>query len=192
MIPFDFDYEKPHSFSEAISLYQKWELQQKEPKYYCGGTEIRTMGRLQQIHTQGIIDIKGIPECNVFGWQNDHLVIGSAIPLATIEEDKAFPLLGRVCSRIADHTSRCKITIGGNISGKINYREAILPLLVADATCIIATEKGEKRVSIHEIFNGELRVDPPEFLLQIVVEKRMTELPSLSEKKQKWTESVIL
>ncbi|WP_268811928.1 hypothetical protein [Brevibacillus reuszeri] len=38
MIPFDFDYMKPESIQEAISIFRQWEAAGKEPKYYCGGT----------------------------------------------------------------------------------------------------------------------------------------------------------
>lgn len=185
MIPFDFDYVKPGSISEAISIYRQWDSQGKEPKYYCGGTEIITMARLNQLQTKGIIDIKGIPECNMLAWKQDRLVIGSAVTLARVEEDKSFPLLSRVCNRVADQTSRFKITLGGNICGKIMYRETVLPLLTADATCIIATSNGEKQVSIHDVFAGELRLQPHEFLLQVLVDRRMTNLPFLSEKRTK-------
>lgn len=185
MISFDFDYEKPQSFSEAISIFKQWESQGKEPKYFCGGTEIITMARLNQIQTKGIIDIKGIPECHDFRWEQDQLIIGSAIPLARIEEEEYFPLLSRVCNRIADHTSRCKITLGGNISGNIIYREAVLPFLVGDATCVIATEKGIKEVSIHDVFDKRLHIQPHEFLLQVKVDRECTTLPYLSEKRSK-------
>ncbi|MBP1934910.1 FAD binding domain-containing protein [Ammoniphilus resinae] len=185
MIPYNFDYEKPSSFSEAISIYEKWEVDGKNPIYYCGGTEIITMARMDQIQTKGVIDIKGMPECLDFGWEKDQLVIGAAIPLAKLEEEKAFPLLSRVCNRIADHTSRCKITIGGNITGKINYREAVLPLLVADATCVIASKTGMKQIPIHDVFDGKVQIQPPEFLLQVRVERKMTTLPYLSEKRTK-------
>ncbi|MGG1658396.1 FAD binding domain-containing protein [Brevibacillus sp. NRS-1366] len=183
MIPFDFDYVKPESIQEAISIFRQWDAEGKEPKYFCGGTEIITMARLSQLHTKGIIDIKGIPDCRLLEWQNDLLVIGSAISLAQLEAVQYFPLLSRVCNRIADHTSRCKITIGGNICGKIMYREAILPLLVANAKLHIATDDGIKQVSIHDVIEREVQLLPHEFLLKIAVDRQVTTLPYLSEKR---------
>lgn len=185
MIPFDFDYVKPESIQEAISIFRQWEAVGKEPKYFCGGTEIITMARLSQLHTKGIIDIKGIPDCHVLDWQQDQLVIGSAVSLAQLEAVQHFPLLSRVCNRIADHTSRCKITLGGNICGKIMYRETVLPLLVANAQLHIATESGVKQVSIHDVFEREMKLLPHEFLLQITVDRQATNLPYQSEKRTK-------
>ncbi|MFP3390384.1 FAD binding domain-containing protein [Brevibacillus sp. SIMBA_040] len=185
MIPFDFDYVKPESIQEAISIFRQWEAEGKEPKYYCGGTEIITMARLSQLHTKGIIDIKGITDCQILDWHQDQLVIGSAVSLAQLEAVQYFPLLSRVCNRIADHTSRCKITLGGNICGKIMYRETVLPLLVSNAQLQIATESGVKQVSIHDVFERELKLLPHEFLLQITVDRQATKLPYQCEKRTK-------
>ena len=62
MISFDFEYYKPASVSEAIALFQELENQGKQPRYYAGGTEILTLGRLGLFVTHAVIDIKNIPE----------------------------------------------------------------------------------------------------------------------------------
>ncbi|MFB0830553.1 xanthine dehydrogenase family protein subunit M [Brevibacillus laterosporus] len=185
LIPYDFDYVKPDTIQEAIAIFHQWDSEGKQPKYFCGGTEIITMARLSQLHTKGIIDLKDIPECRILDWKKDQLVIGSAVTLAQLEAVQFFPLLSRVCNRIADHTSRCKITLGGNICGKIIYRETVLPLLVANAEFHIATESGVKQVSIHDVFEKELRLLPHEILLQITVDKQITTMPYRSEKRTK-------
>ena len=185
MIPFDFEYYKPDSVQAAVDLFQKLYSENKKPLYFCGGTEIITMARLSQIFTQAVIDIKDIPECNLLESNSEQILIGAAITLARLEEEKVFPLLSRVCNRIADHTSRCKITIGGNICGKIIYRETILPLLVADSEIIIAGKSGMRKVSIHEVFNKQMNLQAGEFVVQIVVQKRYTEMPYVTEKKTK-------
>ncbi|WP_220483287.1 FAD binding domain-containing protein [Paenibacillus thiaminolyticus] len=117
MIPFDFEYYKPCTIQEAIDLYHTLHADGKEPLYFCGGSEIITMARLNQLYTQAVIDIKDIPECTVLESNAEQILIGAAIPLALLEEWKEFPLLSWVCNRIADHTSRYKITLGGNICG---------------------------------------------------------------------------
>lgn len=61
MLPYNFDYYKPQSIKEAIELYQLLKLQEKKPMYYGGGTEVLTLGRLNFIYTDAIIDLKGFP-----------------------------------------------------------------------------------------------------------------------------------
>ncbi|MDV2583678.1 FAD binding domain-containing protein, partial [Alkalibacillus haloalkaliphilus] len=63
MISFDFEYYKPTSINEATQLFQSLVEQGKEPIYFSGGTEVITLGRINQIQTDAVIDFKGIPEC---------------------------------------------------------------------------------------------------------------------------------
>ncbi len=133
MIPFDFEYYKPDTIEDAIQLFNKLELDGKKPIYYGGGTEFISMARMYNKYTGAVIDVKGIPECNVFEFKNDNLIIGSAVTLTKIAEENPFPLLSLTVKRIADHTIQDKITLGGNLMGTIIYKEAILPLLLSNS-----------------------------------------------------------
>ncbi|MFD6210310.1 FAD binding domain-containing protein [Peribacillus sp. NPDC060253] len=93
MLPYNFDYYKPRTINEAIDLYQVLKSQERKPLYYGGGTEVLTLGRLNYVYTDAIIDLKGIPECNVFEFQHQDLIIGSTLSLRVIVENKLFPLL---------------------------------------------------------------------------------------------------
>lgn len=126
MISFDFEYYKPDTIEEAVKIFQDLDSQGKEPLYYSGGTEIITLGRLNQLFTKAVIDLKGIPECNGLEMKNNQLILGSALTLTKIVETNPFPLLTKSAGRIADHTTRGKITLGGNICGSFIYREAVL------------------------------------------------------------------
>ncbi|MDY0395053.1 FAD binding domain-containing protein [Virgibacillus halophilus] len=110
-----FEYYRAHTISEAIEMFAMLESEGKSPLFFNGGTEIITMRRINVRYTdaRAVIDIKGIPECAYTGFQRDRFVIGASVSLARLEETIAFPLLAKNSSRIADHTSREKITIGG-------------------------------------------------------------------------------
>lgn len=170
---------------EALQLYNS--IKNKQPIYYSGGTEIITLGRLNLVQTGGLIDIKGISECDIFEIQDDFLITGAAIPLTEVEEKNFFPLLSCASSEIADRTARNKITIGGNICGRIYYREAILPFLLADSLVIIAGPNGLKSVSIHSVFDQSLQLQEGEFLVQILTETQYLHLPFICiKKRQQW------
>ena len=111
--------------------------------FYSGGTEFITFARVNKLRADAVIDIKGIPECNVLEIHGDQLVIGAAVSLNKITDSKLFPLLGQTVKQIADHTSRNKITIGGNMNSKLIYKESVLPLLLVDAKVKIT--EGERR-----------------------------------------------
>ncbi|MEK7019616.1 FAD binding domain-containing protein [Bacillus sp. FSL R9-9410] len=185
MIPNDFEYYRPHFITEALQLYSNFYQQGKNSLYYGGGTEIITLGRFEEFFANSIIDIKEIPECNVIVRNQNYVIFGAALTLTRVSESNVFPLLSKTASRVADHTARNKITLGGNIAGEIPYREAVLPFLLADSIFVIAGMKGIRYVSIHSLFIERLRLNKGEFLLQVVTDIEYVGLPFYSVKKRK-------
>lgn len=184
MIPFDFDYYRPASATEAAELYVQLHSQGKKPMYYSGGTEIITMARRNSIQPQAVVDLKSVPECGILEFDQDRLVIGSCVTLSALSAANPFPLLSAASQGVADQTSRNKITLGGNICGKIHYREAVLPLLLTDSRMIIGGPEGKREVSIHEAFAGQIRLKPGEFLMQIITDRKYVSLPFYHVKKR--------
>ncbi|MFF2448174.1 FAD binding domain-containing protein [Neobacillus sp. NPDC058068] len=185
MIPFDFEYYKPDTITEAIQTFQDIESQGKKVIYYSGGTEFITFSRINKLSADAVIDLKGIPECQVLGSLGEMLVFGSAISLNKITQSNLFPLLGQAVKQIADHTSRNKITIGGNLHSRLIYREGVLPLLLADAQVKIAGKDGEQLVELKDIFQQEMKLESGQFLVQILVEKAYSAYQYVSLKKTK-------
>ncbi|MFK9090455.1 FAD binding domain-containing protein [Bacillus salipaludis] len=185
MIPFDFEYYKPQTISEAVQTFQELRNQGKQVMYYCGGTEFITFSRINKMEAEAVIDIKGLPDCHVFEQLGDQLVIGSAVSLNKISESNLFPLLGNTVKQVADHTSRNKITIGGNINSRLIYREGILPLLLTDAKVKIAGIDGETVLPLEDVFNQEVKLGAGQFLVQIFIKKSYMSLPFVCLKKTK-------
>ncbi|MFD0769904.1 FAD binding domain-containing protein [Bacillus sp. CGMCC 1.60114] len=184
MIPFDFEYYRPNSIQEAIQLFHQLDKEGKKPLYYGGGTEIITLGRSQRIRTKAVIDIKGIPECNVCEWKDDQLFLGATLTITSVQEAQVFPLLGETAGRAADRTARNQITIGGNVAGRIRYKEAVLPFLLADSTFVIAGIEGIRYVPAHQAFVEKLQLQKGEFLVQMITERRYVTAPYYSVKKR--------
>ncbi|OAA93997.1 FAD binding domain-containing protein [Clostridium coskatii] len=185
MIPFDFEYYKPETVEEAVQLYIELNEKGIKPLYYSGGTEIISMSRAYNVHTEAVIDIKGISECNVQKLMDNKLIIGAAITLTQIAEANLFPLLTLTVQRIADHTIQDKITLGGNICGTIIYREAVLPLLVSNSEVIIAGPNGRKQVLLKNIFDKKMKLACGEFIVNVIVDKCFLSLPYLHIKRTK-------
>lgn len=184
MIPFDFEYYRPDSIQGAIQLFHQLDQEGKTPLYYGGGTEIITLGRSQRIRTKAVIDIKDIPECNVCEWKDGKLFLGATLTITNVQDAKVFPLLGETAGRAADRTARNKITIGGNVAGRIRYKEAVLPFLLANSTFVIAGTEGIKYVPAHQAFIKTLQLQKGEFLLQMITERRYVTAPYYSVKKR--------
>lgn len=185
MIAFNFDYYKPASINEAVNLFEDLNRKKLEPIYYSGGTEIITMARKNDLFTRAVIDIKEIPECRVYGLNNNEFIIGASIALSHVSESKAFPLISKISTFPSDHTARNKITFCGNICGKIIYKEAILGLLITDSKVVIAGKNGRKVIPINEAFNQKLQLNKGEFLLQTRTEKEYASLPYIALRRTK-------
>ncbi|KKB74359.1 MULTISPECIES: FAD binding domain-containing protein [Bacillus] len=187
MIPFDFEYYRPESAEEAARLFQRLDREEKQPSYFSGGTEHITLGRLDLMHTKAVIDIKEIPECRAMQYEQNHLVLGAALTLTEVAESGVFPLLGKAAREVADRTARNKITLGGNICGRIFYREAVLPFLLTDSKIMTLGGDGMNVYPIHEVFNKELQLKKGELLVFLLTEKRYINLPYASIKvRQQW------
>lgn len=185
MISLDFEYYKPDSLDEAVKLYLKLSKSGKSPLYYSGGTEIITMASRHDISTKAVIDIKGIPECNVYEKRDGQLVIGAAITLTRISDNEVIPFLSKTSNFPADHTSRNSITVGGNICGKIMYKEAVLGHLIANSNAIIYGESGKRVVPINMAFNKRLHLEKGELLFQLTTDMGYSNLPYICIKKTK-------
>lgn len=185
MIPFNFEYYKPSTVEEAVELFNKFKSQGRKPIYYGGGTEFISMARMHNRYADAVIDIKGIPECNIHGIKDGNLIMGSAITLTQISEANYFPLLGYTVRRIADHTIQDKITLGGNLIGTIIYKEAILPLLLSNSNIVLYGNMGRRTVPILDIYNQKILLDEDEVLVKVITEEKFLTLPYRHVKRTK-------
>ncbi|WP_067624636.1 FAD binding domain-containing protein [Alicyclobacillus acidiphilus] len=189
MHPMDFEYVSSPTLSDAVRQYTRFAQLGKRPMYFGGGTEIITLGRLHQVNPDAVIDLKPIPETQVMAVQQGQLVLGGSITLTQITDapwlGEAFPLLQETVHEIADRTARNKITIAGNICGTIFYREAVLPFLVCDSKVRTYGPKRGKERSIHRVFNREARLEPSEFIVQLVTDETARTAPFVHIKRRK-------
>lgn len=185
MIPYDFDYYRPDTLEEAIDLYKKLKISGQKALYYGGGTEFISMSRLNNIYTDAVIDIKGIPESSVYEIEGDELIIGAGLTLTQVAEENLFPLMSLAIKRIADHTVQGKVTIGGNLMGSIIYREASLAPLVANAEILVGNGDGVNRVDFNKYWNSPIEDKEGDLIIQLIIKKRYLDLPYIHVKRTK-------
>ena len=187
MIPFDIVYRRPETVEEAVAA---WRAQPGASIYYSGGTEILTGARTGTYDFGAVIDVKRLPECRsrdsrlVSG--REALYFGAGLYLNEIVEDASFPLLASSARGIADHSVRNRITLGGNVAGRLPYREALLPFLAAGGTAHLAGPSLEggatggvnrREVPVRELHAKRLFLRPGEFLLGLSVDAEAAGLP---------------
>lgn len=185
MIHFDLVYYRPESVEEAVSAFQEATARGLEPLYLGGGTEIATFSRQGKIRTGAVIDLKWIPECLALRRHEGELVIGAAVTLNRVVDDSAFPALARACAGVADHTVRNRLTVGGNIVGRLPYREVVLPFLLCDAGFELAGPAGIRVVPGAEAFDGRLRLQSGEFLVGVRVPETFLDRPCFYRRRER-------
>ena len=185
MIGKPFGYLKPSTLKEAFDAYQELLIQGKQPLYYAGGSEVITMARAGSRCPDGVIDLKGIPELHVHDIRAGKLMLGACLTLTEIAERNLFPFLSQTVRRIADHTNQCRITLGGNLCGSIIYREAALPLLLADAQVRIYGREGMRASTLQDAFNGRMKLGTGEIVCQVLVDEELLQKPYVHAKKMK-------
>ena len=187
MIPYDLVYLRPGSAAEAVRLFERIRTEDLEPSYYAGGTETLSFIRQNRIRPEALIDIKEISECRSCGRQDGHVVLGAALNLNEVIDSEVFPLLSAACRRIADHTVRNRLTLGGNICGRLPYREAVLPLLVAEAEAEVAGPAGSRWESLKGLFDKRLQLRQGEMLLRVRVGLEATRSRAFHGRRQRGT-----
>ncbi len=185
MIPFDFEYYVPETVEEAVELFAGLEEAGKEPLYYSGGTEIITFCRQQIIKPGALVDLKAIPESCLLEKEGDKLVLGANLSLDKISEQVDYPLLAEAARAVADKTVRNRLTLGGNICGRLPYREAILPLLLADAEAMLAGPEGRRTEPLRTVFDKRLKLAKGEMLVRLTVPRAELDLKSWSRRRVK-------
>ncbi|MDW7739815.1 MAG: FAD binding domain-containing protein [Bacillota bacterium] len=171
MIPFDLDYYAPEKADQAVEIFFSLKEEGRKPLYYAGGTEIISFCRSQRITPDALIDIKNIKDALPLDLDGDDLVYGAALSLSSVAEKGSSAIISEVVKCIADRTVRNRLTLGGNICGRLPYREAVLPFLLADAEILLQGKDGRHKKLLRDLFDKRLHLEEGDILLQLIVSK---------------------
>lgn len=185
MISYDFSYVKPTTINEAISQFASIQKLGKQAIYYNGGTELLSRARKNEIQFDALIDIKSIPECSTFHKKDGKLIIGSSVSLNNLTKGDPFPLLSNVIRKIATHTARNKITIGGHLMSALPYREAMMPFLLTESIVHVTGERGMRELPIMDLASSRAALAADEFIVHLETEEAMLQHPHVHLRKTK-------
>ena len=161
----DFIFVQPRSAEEAAAVFHEETARGRTAAYWGGGTELISLGRTGRQQIQVGIDLKKIPELTAAELSGGVWRFGAGLSLSDLQERVESPLLRDCLEGIADHTIRNRLTLGGNLCGRLPYREAALPLLLCDAAALVYGPGGERKSPLRELMaGGRLLLEPGEFL----------------------------
>ena len=174
MIPAAFDYHRPQSLSEALSLLAQ---HAGEAKILAGGQSLIPAMRFRLAIPTVLIDINRLDELRYVQDKGDHLAIGAMTREHSLEDSKvvktSFALLHDTAMVIADPLVRNQATVGGNIAHADPANDHPATMLAYNATAVARSPKGERSIPIDDFFTGlfENALDDNEILVEIRIPK---------------------
>lgn len=165
------EYAKPASVAEALDLLAA----NDGARALAGGQTLINVMKARAASPDALVDLNGIEELKGIDLAADGtLTIGAMTTyseLVASAEARARPILGEVCSTIADVQVRNRGTIGGNLCSN-DPSNHLPPLMTAvGARLTIAGGGGERVVPAEEFFLGVYltAVGPGELLTRIEI-----------------------
>jgi len=149
-----FDYLKPKTFEEALSLLAKYG---EKAKLIAGGTDVIVMIKQKAIAPDVLISLQGIPGLDQMIY-NGSLSIGPMVTHRAIEKSEViknnFSALADAVDDLGSVQIRNVATIGGNICTAAPSADTATPLLVLGTQVKIKNLKEERTLPIEEFFKG--------------------------------------
>jgi carbon-monoxide dehydrogenase medium subunit len=165
------EYAKPASVPEAVALLARYE----GARALAGGQTLINVMKARAASPDVLVDLNGLDELRGIDLASDGtLTIGAMTTYTEIigsAEARARPILGEVCSTIADVQVRNRGTIGGNVCAN-DPTNHLPPLMCAvGAQMTIASQDGARTVPADEFFLGVYltAVGPGELLTKVTV-----------------------
>lgn len=174
MIPASFEYKKPSSLEEAISLLREMG---DSAKVLAGGQSLIPAMRFRLAQPEVIVDINGLPGLEYVEERGDHLAIGALTREHVLEDSvlvrERYPLLYDTAKVIADPLVRNRATVGGNLAHADPANDHPATMLAYDAVVVARGPGGERTIGIDGFFTGlfENALQRGEILTEIRVPK---------------------
>ncbi len=182
-----FDYLKPKTFEEALTLFAKYG---GKAKLIAGGTDVIVMIKQKTMAPDVLISLRGIPGLDQIKY-NGYLRIGPMVTHRAIEKSelirKEFSALADAVDVLGSIQIRNVATIGGNICTAAPSADTATPLLVLGAQIKIKSPRGERTIPINQFFKGpgETALDPGEIVTELVIPKPLSNTGSAYWKHQR-------
>ena len=174
MKPAPFDYYKPHTVPEALSLLAEHGM---TGKVIAGGQSLVPSMNFRLARPEALIDINEIAEIQGIDETGDTLIIGALTRHAAFHEPVCDGPTGRMLAHVVRNISHYPIrqrgTFGGSLSHADPASEWCLVAMTLGAEMEIRGPGGERRVPARDFFKGTFMtaVGPDELLCRVHLPK---------------------
>lgn len=155
MIPGSFDYHRPRTLEEAVSLLASLG---EESRVVAGGHSLIPMMKLRMALPEHLIDLQDVAELKGIRVSGGEIEIGAmttqAEVIASAELAKACPILRETALQIADPQIRSLGTIGGNVANGDPGNDMPALMQALDARFLLRGTGGEREVAARAFYEG--------------------------------------
>lgn len=170
MKPARFDYHRPASLEEAITLLTRYG---GEAKLLAGGQSLMPLMNFRLARPTALIDLNGIASLAYIREDDGHLRFGAMTRQRTIEFSplvrRRLPLLAEATALVGHLPIRTRGTIGGSIAHADPSAEYPALLTALDGTVVARGPRGERTLRASELFESYLTttLGPDEMLVEV-------------------------
>jgi carbon-monoxide dehydrogenase medium subunit/6-hydroxypseudooxynicotine dehydrogenase subunit alpha len=167
-----FDYESPASLDEALALLAE---RGADGKVLAGGQSLVPLLNFRLARPEVLIDVNGLQELSYLRREHGSLKIGALTRHAALERShlaaEHWPLLVEAMGWVAHPQIRNRGTVGGSCAHADPAAELPVVLAALDARFRVRSTRGERMLSVAEMFVGQLEpgIEPDELLVEIEV-----------------------
>ena len=164
-------YARTTTIQEALDLLR---ANGSKARILAGGTDLIVLARERRMDVDLFVDIKGIPEVLRVDFDPDTgLTVGAATPCYQIYGHPAvaehYPCLVDCSSLIGGTGIQGRASLGGNLCNSSPSGDTIPPMIVLEATAMIAGPDGTREVAVADFCTGPGKnvMAPGEFLVSL-------------------------
>ncbi|MCD6424535.1 MAG: xanthine dehydrogenase family protein subunit M [Anaerolineales bacterium] len=154
----EFNYHRPITITELKEC-----LSIPGARILAGGTDIVPRMRQGKFSVPALVDTSGVKAMRFIEDQGSEIVLGA---LTTHQEAADSPLLQNInpalvtaAESIGCQQTRCRGTLGGNIANASPAADTLPALLIFDATLLLQSLEGERRIPLEEFLLGPGQTD---------------------------------
>ncbi|MBZ5724156.1 MAG: xanthine dehydrogenase family protein subunit M [Acidobacteriia bacterium] len=153
MIPPEFEYLRPATIPEAVSLLQ---LHGDDAKILSGGQSLIPMMKLRLARPAWLIDINHIPGLAYIREEGGYLKIGGLTREADVENSELirakYPIVHDTALVIADPQVRNLATMGGNLAHGDPANDHGATMLALEAELVATGANGQRTIAVRDFF----------------------------------------
>lgn len=155
MKPSRFTYHRPSSVAEAVATLHAHD---GAARVLAGGQSLAPMLNMRLWRPEALVDINDIDDLDSVDVDGEKTVLGALVRYSTVERSallaERLALLVEMVGHIGDRQVRNRGTIGGALVHADPTGEVLLACLVLNATIVIQSLAGERRIPATRLYDG--------------------------------------